>query len=152
MFLGATALWRETLAFDFAAYKPYTIRQVVQGVQVAEDKYILDMAAPRYRLAVTFEGQIQEIDPRTKAFIANWFKAANRYPPELPGWFQRQILVRERGSQYWLPTQEVLIRTLQDECPAGTAILLFAAWLGADGTKPVFTVNEFECAKNSGPG
>lgn len=53
------------------------------------------------------------------------------------------MLVREGNCDYWIPVQEPLIVSFNDEVQRGQPIFIFVSCLGAIKSSLIFTINEF---------
>ncbi len=100
----------------------------------------------KYRVRVTYTGQQRDIRVSVRQLISNWVKSLD-LNPKLLDLFKQEILVREAGSQYWLPIQEQLLPHVAREVRTGDLVDLYIMRVGSAKTESVFIVNEFQAHK-----
>ena len=64
--------------------------------------------------------------------------------PGITAAFSRELEVSADGQRYWLPVQEVLVRTMSNELRAGETIELFVIYIGQIGARHLFLINAFD--------
>ena len=128
--------------FDYAAYQPATLSDVVAGAGVHTAAWVAE-GHPRYRTRVTFTGRIRVTPADTKRFIVRWVKAMG-HPVAYADVFQQEIEISQDAVSYWMPIQDVLISQLTAEVDAGDEIDLYVLLMGAQADRIVFAISEFD--------
>ncbi len=148
MILAARAVAAE--AFDFSAYVPATLRHVAvaqgKAFRVAERQAglaerVAVLGGTRYRILATWTGAECPLSHAARGMIERWARAFRR--PDVPGLFEREIIVRHAGRMRRLPIQSSLLPHLRAESGPGGKLVLFVTLLGTVNGDMIFVVNEF---------
>lgn len=133
--------------FNYKRYRPYSLAQAVADHTHGEEAdWVIAAGSFKYRVRVTYTGQRREIKTSVKQLIANGVKSLD-LNPKLLDLFKQEILVREAGSQYWLPIQEQLLTHVASEVRTGDLVDLYIMRVGSTKTESVFIVNEFQARR-----
>ncbi len=133
--------------FNYKRDRPYSLAQAVADHTHAEEgDWVIAAGSFKYRVRVTYTGQQRDIKVSVRQLIANWVKSLD-LSPKLLDLFKQEILVREAGSQYWLPIQEQLFQHVAREVRTGDLVDLYIMRVGSTKTESVFIVNEFQASR-----
>jgi hypothetical protein len=145
--------------FDFARYRPYTISSILRdhayaagnsetsGGQISKGHIGITAKNFPYKISVVYVGEEREIEKEAETLIGFWARSLGQ-----ENWaeeFKHEILVREGNTDYWIPTQEVLLPYIAEEVKPKELIELYVMWIGyiregnADG-RWVLIANEFQ--------
>lgn len=130
--------------FNFKRYRPYSLAQAIADHSHGERAdWVIEAGTFKYRVRVTYTGQHRAIKASVKDLISKWVKSLGRHP-KLLTLFKHEILVREDGTEYWLPIQEQLLPHVARELRKGGSVDLYIMHVGSTKTELVFIVNEFQ--------
>jgi len=138
--LAPVVVAREAFAFDFARYRPTTIRAVIRNV-AAQPGILVTTDLP-IRARVTFAGEFRDLPDDSRRLIAAWAETMN--VPVAPGVFPQELRVSEAGTDYWVPVQEVLGPAMRAELQTGEEIELYMIYIGRVDGRHLFLVNAFD--------
>lgn len=133
--------------FDYDAYQPATLSDVVAGAGVHTTAWIAE-GHPRYRTRVTFTGRIRVTPADAKQFIVLWVKAMG-HPDAYGEVFQHEIELMQDATRYWMPVQDVLFESFKSEVRAGTEADVYLLLMGGQGDRLVFAVSEFDAPQDA---
>lgn len=138
--LMPVAVTGEAFAFDFARYRPTTIRAAIKDLP-AQPGVLVTTDLP-IRARVTFAGEFRDLPDDSRRLIAAWAEAMN--VPVAPGVFPQELRVSEAGTDYWVPVQEVLVPAMRAELQTGEEIELYMIYIGQIDGRHLFLVNAFD--------
>lgn len=117
-------------AFNYNRYRPYSLAQAITDHPHGERAdWVIEAGSFKYRVRATYTGQQRGIKANVKQLIANWVKSLG-LDATLLDLFKHEILVREDGSQYWLPIQEQLLQYIVQELRPGDMVDLYIMRVG----------------------
>jgi hypothetical protein len=147
MVAGCFMLGIARAEFNYKRYRPYSLAQAVADhTHDEEADWVIAAGSFKYRVRVTYTGQRRDIKVSVRQLIANWVKSLD-LSPKILDLFKQEILVREDGSQYWLPIQEELLPHVAREIRTGDLVDLYIMRVGSTQTESVFIVNEFQARR-----
>lgn len=135
-----TFLAGEVSGFDFTRYRPTTIRAVVNDLPAQQGTVVTTDLPIRSR--AKYSGEFRPLPDESRRLIAAWAEAMN--VPGLTTAFRREVKITEAGTDYWVPVQEVLAPTMNDELRIGEEIELFMIYIGQINGRHLFLVNAFD--------
>ena len=130
---------------NWERYVPNSIAAVIETDRAGweDSDYYIPAGGIRLRPRVTYTGEVRDTSADVLAVIKDFMDTT---PANLkPEAFSKSIKVVEDGQEYWLPTQEQVIKAMQGELKPGDATDLFAIWVGAShkGKFKAVVVNEY---------
>lgn len=139
----------EAAEFNYAAYKPYSIKQAVNDHQHESKKtdYSIEVGYFKYKVRVTYSGERRKMKDAVGQLLSLWGKTL-QVDPWMINLYEHEIRVREEDRYYWLPIQEPLVKDFQEEVPAGRKVDLYVMLVGSTKEERVFIVNEFRAVKD----
>jgi hypothetical protein len=138
--LVPTFLGGEVSAFDFSRYRPTTIRAFVKDLPAQQGTMVTTDLPIRAR--VQYSGEFRPLPDDSRRLIAVWTEAMN--VPGITTAFRREVKITEAGTDYWVPVQEFLAPTMNDELRIGEEIELFMIYIGQINGRHLFLVNAFD--------
>jgi len=100
----------------------------------------------KYRVRVRVTGAIRPVPSAVALFFERTAKARAKdggIVARMAEMFRREVEVEEVGARWWLPIQETLAPSLQEELPQGGEADLYVLLMGAVNKDVVLVVNEF---------
>lgn len=150
--VSATCLWilvpNEIGAadFDVSRYRPAQLGDITgdlpgqRGVSITGDVPI--------RTQVTYAGEFRRLPEDSRRLIVAWGDSMG--VSGMLEVFRREVRVRQRGREYWLPIQDGLATAMETELRAGEAIEVFVIFIGRVDGRDVFLVNAFDHEDHQG--
>src|SRR5438093_13314254 len=90
-------------AFDYDAYHPYKLADVIkEQASTRVGDWNIVGAEFKYRISVSFSGEIRPIDPKIRTLIGMWLKSTGRDAQKVD-LFAHEAKVTEGDVAYWLP-------------------------------------------------
>ncbi|HKI99665.1 MAG TPA: hypothetical protein VKB51_14415 [bacterium] len=140
--------------FDYDSYAPDTIAGVLKRntdvlkEALADSRHLaIDTALSKVRLLVEYNGKRRHIAADAAALIDAVGRALPAIPDGYLALFRQEIAVQADGEPYWLPVQAQLVPYIDTELHRGDPVYLYAVFIGVNGQRPVFLVNEFDKAR-----
>jgi hypothetical protein len=93
------------------------------------------------RAKARYSGELRDLSDDSRRLIVAWARSMN--VPGVTQAFQRELKVHEAGAEYWVPVQDVLVRSMRAELRPGEEIELFVIYIGQVDGRHIFLVNEF---------
>ena len=128
--------------FDYGAYKPATLSELVAGAGKHSADWFSE-GHPRYQTRATFTGRLRQTPANTRQFILLWVRA-NGHPDSYAEVFEQEVEITQDATRCWMPVQKVLVDQLQAEVPAGAQVDLYVLLMGGQRDRIVFAVSEFD--------
>lgn len=125
--------------FDFSRYRPRMMKELITEYP-AQKGLVITKEIP-IRSTAAYSGQFRAIPEDSRRLIAAWAESFNI--PGMPQAFQRELKVVEAGIEYWVPVQEVLVRSMTAELRLKEEIELYVIYIGQVEGRHIFLVNEF---------
>jgi hypothetical protein len=95
----------------------------VQSIVVSAETYPT-------RATVVYTGQTRALSVDHRRVLVGWMRSFLR-DTALAAQYSREILVREKRHEWWLPVQDVTLAAIRREAKSGRTIVLFTQWMGA---------------------
>jgi hypothetical protein len=112
---------------------------------------IFDTALTPRVVEVTYGGRIRPMDNDETTFVHNSFKAVQL--EQMAALYERSVLFRADGEDYWLPVQSAVIPYFAKEVKAGEKIDLYVLQSGGllrtGGWEWLFLVEDFQQPEDS---
>jgi len=139
-------------AFDYKAYKPTTINQIIkehQGTFFQDGEifdYFISAYTFKYKINVKFTKKLREISPDTKELINRWGKSL-KVDSNFIELYKHEFLVQQGDNNYWIPVQEPLLPYMGNEVKVGGEFEIYIFLIGTVKDKWVFLATEFQVKK-----
>jgi len=133
--------------FDYSAYQPTSLAQVIPGAYVdPRADYYFDSALPRYKTVGTFTGKTRPVAPRIGDFIAMWAKTG-QLPEAYRDLFNTEVEIEQDSTTYWMPLQQSLVESFRREVAPGEKVTLYLLLMGEYKHSAVFAISGFDSAE-----
>ncbi len=132
-------LFGDASGFDFSRYRPRMMKELIADFEVQKG-LVITRDIP-IRSKATYSGEFRDLPDDSRRLIAAWASSMN--VPGAPQAFRRELKVHEAGTEYWVPAQDVLVRSMTAELRPGEEIELFMIYIGQVDGRHLFLVNEF---------
>lgn len=151
LLLGTTVFTQD---FPYDIFKPRTLNEVVSLTKKnigPSDPMFFPKDHLESKVLVTFTGRSKPISAERKTFISIWAEKSGE-TKTYANLYQREFLYKAGQDEYWLPTQETIIKYFDKELKAGDKMSLYLIRIGArrDSQKNIdciLLVEEFRAEK-----
>lgn len=126
-------------AFDYSRYRPGQLRDIAD--EIPHDRDLTVTTDVPVRTPVSYLGEIRPLQKDSRRLIGAWEKATG--VPGVLDMFRREVKVRQRSLNYWLPVQEPVAATMLAELAPGDEIEVFTICIGRVAGRALFLVNAF---------
>jgi len=140
---------------QWEAYQPRTLSEIVrqhrseisdETSRKSNTSILLTSDEFPSRVRLVYSGRVRPIATKKRDVILQWAKIRG-VPDNVVHLFKNELLFLEDSQQYWIPVQEQLLSSFEQELKAGQEVELFLIWVGTRREKDtvdwVFLGNEF---------
>ncbi|SRR6266581_631028 len=131
------------MAADWSQYAPASLADTVSRHRPAHDKTTFSPGVP-IRATLQHAAAGREVGKAKRDFLAKWLRSVG-LPSEHLSLFQYEVKFKERGREFWIPAQTLLVTSLRDDVQLhGVDVDAYVMLIGFLNGEPVLLLNRFD--------